>query len=100
MRLGVGAAANLSVLIRGSRLCKLCETSAPGIAHLLASCSALHGERGIFLDNVEAFYASKVRGSPAGDWPTLFLSPHTDLAQLRHAVVFAAAIMDALKKQT
>ena len=98
LRLGVGAAACLSQGRGGNHLCKLCGVSFPGMSHILSSCSVLVGERNRFLSQVGGFYSSKLLSAPSGDWATLVLSPHADLVFLQHAVVFGAAVMDALKK--
>ena len=98
LRLGFGAAYTLG-FTRGSQyLCKLCGCPTTGMAHLLASCHALSSHRETFLDHIGFFYSAKLQGSPAGDWPTLVLSPHLDLAVLRHAVVFGAAVVGLLEQ--
>ena len=97
LRLGIGPAAQLSALDGRQRVCKLCAGAGFGLAHLLCSCPAVAGERKLFIDSVGCFYASKLSGAPAGDWPTVVLSPHADLAFLQHAVVFGATIQDHLK---
>ena len=52
------------------------------MAHVLSTCPSLAADRNTFSWSVGAFYASKLSGAPAGGWPTLLLSPHTDLAVL------------------
>ena len=97
LRLGIGAAAHLSSSSGGMRLCKLCGGSMYGMPHILAVCPALEVERNVFLVKVGTFYANRLRGAPAGDWPTVVLSPHADLVILRQAVIFGGAIMDHLQ---
>ena len=55
-------------------------------------------QRVFFLASVGEFYAGKLRGAAVGDWPTFILSPHADLDFLKHAVVYGAAVVDALQK--
>ena len=97
LRLGIGPAAQLSELIGRQRVCKLCASAGYGLVHLLCTCPAVAVGRELFLNRVGIFYASKLSGAPSGDWPTVVLSPHADLAFLQHAVVFGATVLDLLK---
>ena len=100
LRLGIGAAARLSELSGRHRVCRLCASVEYGLAHLLSACPTVAAAREHFLQQVGVFYASKLVGAPAGDWPTLVFSPHADLVFLQHAVVFGATILDNLKIRT
>ena len=75
LRLGIGAAAQLSLLVGGQHRCKLCGGSVHELPHILCSCPSVDASRKVFLFKVGTFYASKLRGAPASDWPSMVLNP-------------------------
>jgi len=98
LRLGLAGAATLSASVGGRRMCKLCMSGQASMAHILATCTAVGAARQHYLHSLSGYFSARLREAPAGDWPTLVLSPHSDLEVLRCSVFFGAAIMEALRK--
>ena len=97
MRLGIGLAGALTVSTEGRKVCALCNHSETGRAHILALCPAVASDRHTFLAKLDERFAATLQSAPAGDWPSIVLSPHLDLNKLKGAVVYCSAIMDKLK---
>ena len=64
-----------------------------------AECTALASDRAAFLSAGGGAWLGMLSGAPSGDWPTAVLSPHSGVANLVHAVKFAAAIVSKLEKK-
>ena len=63
---------------------------------LRANKKAEGAARHHYLHSLSGYFSARLRAASAGDWPTLVLSPHSDLEVLRCSVLFGAAIMEAL----
>ena len=83
LRLGIGHDRKLSSLLLNRRARILCNQPSHGLAHLLASCTALNDEHASFLAAVDIEFADKLRESPSGDWHSVLLSPHLELSRLK-----------------
>ena len=97
LRLGIGAGSKLSVSIGKVKVCSLCNGPRCGLAHLLASCSGTCDIREAFLSASDHGFSTALQGAPAGDWPSVLLSPHSDLDKLMRAVEYCARVMKAFE---
>ena len=76
----------------GQKCCLLCGGVDHGLAHLLAECICIQGDRHTFLSAEGGVWYKVLSSALPGDWPTAVLSPHAGLKSLIPAVRYAGAV--------
>ena len=81
------------------KLCLLCGSDSTGLAHILAVCPGTQLSGSALLSAADVCWSSALRGAPAGDWPSVILSPQLEIDRLVLAVTYGAAVTHLLRAE-